>query len=212
MKLSIREAERIQNIIERLEVFYPTAECSLDFRSPYQLLIATQLAAQCTDKRVNIVTKDLFEKYKTIEDFANADINELEEAIRSTGFYRNKAKNIKDCCQTLVLKFGGEVPNTMEELLELSGVGRKTANVVLGDVFQTPGIVVDTHAGRLSRRMGLTKQTDPVKVEFELMEIIPKDKWTSFCHRLVYFGRDCCKSQKPRCIGCILEDVCPKLI
>ena len=200
--------ENLQEIIDRLNKLYPEAECSLDYDSPLQLLIATQLAAQCTDKRVNIVTKDLFEKYKTTEDFADADIGELEEAIRSTGFYKNKAKNIKSCCRDILDKFGGEVPKTMEELLQLAGVGRKTANVVLGDAFGVPGIVIDTHAGRLARRMGLTTEKDPVKVEFELMKILPREIWTDFCHRLVYFGRDCCKSQNPKCTECVLKDVC----
>lgn len=198
-------------ILERLETLYPEASCSLEFESPLQLLIATQLAAQCTDKRVNIVCKDLFQKYRTAEEFAGADLAELESMIQSTGFYHNKAKNIKACCQSLLEKFGGEVPNTMEELLQLAGVGRKTANVVLGDAFGVPGVVIDTHAGRLARRMGLTEQMDPTKVEFELMEILPKEKWTNFCHRLVFFGRDCCKSQKPGCSSCILQDVCPKV-
>ena len=198
-------------IIDRLETLYKEASCSLDFESPLQLLIATQLAAQCTDKRVNMVTQDLFKKYKNAEDFANADIKELEEYIKPTGFYHNKAKNIKSCCQSIVETFNGEVPGNMEDLLSLAGVGRKTANVVLGDYFGIPGIVVDTHAGRLARRMGLTEQKDPVKVEFELMEIIPRDKWTGFCHRLVYFGRDCCKAQKPDCLNCILNDICPKI-
>jgi len=201
----------IRIIIDRLSKLYDEASCTLKFASPLQLLISTQLAAQSTDKRVNIVTKDLFQKYITAEDFAGADLSELEEDIKSIGLYKNKARNIKACCRMIADRYSGNVPDTMEGLLKLPGVGRKTANVVLGDAFGIPGIVVDTHAGRLARRMGLTDKKDPTKVEFELMKIIPKEEWTNFGHRLVYFGRDCCKAQNPKCVECILNDVCPGL-
>ena len=203
--------KNVNIIINRLEKLYEEAKCSLEFDNPLQLLIATQLAAQCTDKRVNIVTADLFEKYKCARDFADVDISELENDIKTTGFFRNKAKNISACCQMIIEKYNGKVPSCMEELLKLPGVGRKTANVVLGDAFGIPGIVVDTHAGRLARRMGMTDKEDPVKVEYDLMKIIPKEMWSGFCHRLVFFGRDCCTARKPKCKGCILEDICPKI-
>ncbi len=198
-------------IIEILDKTYPDADCTLDYMSPLQLLIATQLAAQCTDARVNMVTPYLFEKYKTVYDFAEADENELMELIRSTGFYRNKAKNIIACCKKIVSDFGGEVPKTMDELLSLSGVGRKTANLVLGDSFGIPGIVVDTHATRLSNRMGLTKNKDPYKIELDLLEIIPPEHQSAFCHRLVFHGRKFCTARKPNCNECPLGDICPKL-
>ena len=206
------DKRKVNIIIERLEEIYPEATCSLNYKSPIELLVATQLAAQCTDKRVNIVAKDLFARYTSVQDFAEADINELEEYIKSTGFFKNKAKNIIACCRKIISEFNGEVPQTIEELTSLQGVGRKTANVVLGDVFKTPGIVVDTHAGRLSRRMGLTDKEDPVKVEFDLMKIIPKEKWTGFSHRLVYLGRDECKARNPKCGECKLNDICPKIM
>jgi len=204
-------AKYICTIIEILGRIYESASCTLNFATPLQLLISTQLAAQSTDKQVNIVTKNLFEKYKSAEDFANTDLSELEKDIKSIGLYKNKSKNIKASCKMIIDNFNGQVPSTMEELLQLPGVGRKTANVVLGDVFGIPGIVVDTHAGRLARRMGLTDKEDPVKVEFELMKIIPKEEWTNFGHRLVYFGRDCCKAQNPKCSECPLAHVCKKI-
>lgn len=198
-------------IIEILEKTYPDADCTLDYMSPLQLLIATQLAAQCTDARVNLVTPQLFEKYKTALDFAEADPNELTELIRSTGFYRNKTKNIIACCKRIVSDFGGEVPKTMDELLTLAGVGRKTANLVLGDSFGIPGIVVDTHATRLSNRMGLTTNKDPYKIELDLLEIIPPIHQSSFCHRLVFHGRKFCTARKPNCAECPLSQICPKI-
>lgn len=200
--------EKANEVIAIFEKDYPDAVCSLDYENPLQLLIATILAAQCTDKRVNIVTKDLFEKYKNVEDFANADIEELEQDIKSTGFYRNKAKNIKMCCQDIMGRFGGMVPQTIEELTSLAGVGRKTANVVLGSYFGIPGVVIDTHAKRLSNRIGLTKNEDPVKIEYDLMEILPKESWSKFCHQLVYHGREVCKSQKPQCERCNILEYC----
>ena len=204
--------KRAGAIIEELNKLYSDADCTLEFGTPLQLLISTQLAAQCTDERVNIVTKTLYQKYKSVSDFANANITEFENDIRSTGFFRNKAKNIINCCKKLISDYNSEVPSTMEELLKLPGVGRKTANIVLGDVYNVPGIVVDTHAGRLSRRMGLTKETDPTKVEYELMKIIPKDHWTKYGHQLVLHGRAVCRSQKPNCQKCTINKICPKEI
>lgn len=214
MKLSEniqKKQELALKIIEILEKTYPDADCTLDFETPLQLLIATQLAAQCTDARVNLVTPALFEKYKTVYDFAGADENELMELIRSTGFYRNKAKNIIACCKKIISDFGGEVPKTMNELLTLPGVGRKTANLVLGDIFGIPGIVVDTHATRLSNRMGLTKNRDPYKIELDLLKIIPPDAQSSFCHRLVFHGRKFCDARKPNCNECPLNHICPQI-
>lgn len=187
---------------------YPEATCSLDYKEPLQLLIATMLAAQCTDERVNIVTKDLFKKYTSVHDYANADPQELEQDIRSTGFYRNKAKNIIGCCRKLITDFGGKLPGTMEELLSLPGVGRKTANVVLGNVFEVTGVIVDTHCKRLSNRIGLTKQEDPEKIEYDLMEILPREDWTIFSNCLVYHGRAVCDARKPRCDVCSLAQHC----
>jgi len=204
--------KRVEEIIRIFEDEYRDADCTLDYQSPLQLLIATQLAAQCTDARVNQVTPALFERYKTVQDFAVADEAELSEYIRSTGFFRNKTKNIIACCKKLISDFGGEVPQTMDELLTLPGVGRKTANLVLGDIFGIPGIVVDTHAGRLSRRMGFTKNTDPFKVEKDLLEIIPPEKQMQFCHQLVFHGRKYCDARKPKCTDCPLKEVCPQLL
>lgn len=204
--------KRAEEIIRIFEVEYRDADCTLDYKSPLQLLIATQLAAQCTDARVNLVTPALFERYKTVQDFAEADEAELAEYIRSTGFFRNKTKNIIACCKKLISDFNGEVPRTMDELLTLPGVGRKTANLVLGDIFGVPGIVVDTHAGRLSRRMGFTKNTDPYKVEKDLLEIIPPEKQMQFCHQLVFHGRKYCDARKPDCADCPVKDVCPQLL
>ncbi|HEY8499397.1 MAG TPA: endonuclease III [Clostridia bacterium] len=204
----MKKKERALKIIEELSALYPMAGCTLKYSDPLQLLIATQLAAQCTDERVNIVTESLFKKYRTVEDFAGADIRELEGDIRSTGFYHNKARNIIACCQKIISDYGGKVPDTMEKLLTLPGVGRKTANVILGDVFKTPGIVVDTHAKRLSRRIGFTREEDPVKIEFDLMRIIPKDKWTVFSHMLVFHGRAVCKARNPECGLCTIRSYC----
>lgn len=200
--------EKVNIILEGFEKLYPDAKCSLNYKNSLELLIATQLSAQCTDARVNIVTEKLFEKYKTVEDFAKANLKELEEDIRSTGFYHNKAKNIKSCCKTLIEKFDGNIPNNMEDMLTLAGVGRKTANLVLGVTFDIPGIVVDTHAKRVSKRLGFTKFDDPTKVEKDLMKIIPKEKWTKFCHQLVYHGRAVCKARKPLCEECLVKNEC----
>lgn len=204
----MNKKEKVQNIIEEFEKLYPDADCSLEFKDPLQLLIATQLAAQCTDARVNIVTKELFKKYRDVEDFARADLKELEQDVKPTGFYHNKAKNIKNCCQQIIDNHNGQVPGTLEELLKLPGVGRKTANLVLGDIFGVPGIVVDTHAKRLSNRIGLTKNEDPTKIEFDLMKIVPKESWSKFCHQLVYHGRAVCNARKPACEGCTIRPYC----
>ncbi|MHB8066019.1 MAG: endonuclease III, partial [Ruminiclostridium sp.] len=184
------------------------AQCSLKYNSPLQLLISTQMAAQCTDARVNIVAENLYAKYKTAQDFANADIIVLQEDIRSTGFYRNKAKNIIACCKLLVEKYNGKVPGTIEELLELPGVGRKTANLVLFEIYGVQGIIVDTHAKRLSNRIGLTKNDDPEKIEYDLQKIVPKPSWADFCHKLVFHGREVCKARKPECESCKISQFC----
>jgi endonuclease-3 len=190
---------------------YPDAHCALQHESPLQLLIATILSAQCTDARVNLVTPGLFARFPDAKAFANADPAELESAIQSTGFFRNKAKNIRECCRLLVAEHTGQVPDNMEALTRLPGVGRKTANVILGDAFGVPGITVDTHVGRLSRRMGLTAEEDPVKVERDLMALIPRKEWTPFSHRMIFHGRQVCFARKPRCTSCILAKVCPKV-
>ena len=200
---------RAGKIIEVFRNTYGNAECSLDFTTPLELLIATQLAAQCTDARVNLVTPALFRKYPDAYAFAFADEAELQEMIRSCGFYKNKAKNIIGCCQKLISDFDGIVPDNMDDLLSLPGVGRKTANLVLGDVFGIPGIVVDTHATRLANRFGFTKNKDPYKIELDLMKIIPKEHWSWFCHCLVEHGRAYCKAQKPDCQNCPIGDLCP---
>lgn len=200
--------ERVLKIIKIFDELYTDADCSLEYRDPLQLLLATQLAAQCTDARVNIVTKTLFKKYKDVYDFANADLHELEQDIKSTGFYHNKAKNIINCCKMLIEKYNGEVPANMDDLLQLPGVGRKTANLVLGDIFKIPGIVVDTHAKRLSNRMGFTENDDPAKVEFDLMKVVPKESWNKFCHQLVYHGRAVCTARKANCDVCKVRPFC----
>lgn len=194
----------------RLAAEYPGASCALRHENALQLLVATILSAQCTDKRVNEVTKPLFEKYPTVHDFADANLAELEEDVRPTGFFRNKAKAIKSMAEALVEKHGGEVPHTMEELLELRGVARKTANVVLGNVYGiNDGIVVDTHVNRLANRLGLTTETTPEKVERDLMELVPRDDWTTISHRLIDHGRAVCSARKPKCVECVLNDICP---
>lgn len=207
----LKKEDKKKCVIKIIEIFdrlYPDADCSLKYYDPLQLLISTQLAAQCTDARVNIVTKTLYAKFKTAEDFANADLKELEEEIRPTGFFRNKAKNIKGCCKMIIEKYKGKVPDNLEDMLRLPGVGRKTANLVLGDVFGIPGIVVDTHAKRLSNRIGLTKMTDPVKIEFDLMKVVPKESWNKFCHQLVYHGRAVCNARKAKCEQCEIIKYC----
>jgi endonuclease-3 len=199
-------------IFDRLTREHPTAKTALRFQSPLELLIATILSAQCTDVRVNQVTKDLFQRYQSAQDYAKADLNELEEAVRPTGFFHNKAKAIKTCCQEILERHDGKLPNTMEELTYLTGVGRKTANVILGNAFGIPGIVVDTHVKRLSQRLGLTKDKDPVKIEFDLMDLLPKERWTPFSHLLIFHGRNICKAREPLCPSCCLSEICPSAI
>ena len=200
--------ERAKKIIKVLKNEYPNAKTSLYFSNPLELLIATILSAQCTDVRVNSLTPLLFKKYKNASDFAIADINELEKDIFSTGFFKEKAKNIKACCKSLSEKFNGEVPNTLEELTKLEGVGRKTANVILSMAFNIPGIVVDTHVKRVSNRLKLSEKKDPVKIEFDLMEIIPKNDWTAFSYILIEHGRKTCKARSPECGECRIESLC----
>jgi len=200
----------IQKVISILKSEYPQAKTELEHSNPLQLLIATILSAQCTDVRVNMVTPGLFKKYPNVSSFAMADQKELEGEIRSTGFYRNKAKNIITCCKSIKQKHKGSVPRTMEELTALGGVGRKTANVVLGNAFGVPGIVVDTHVKRLSYRIGITKNTDPEKIEFDLMKIIPKVEWILFSHLLIFHGRRICFARNPKCSICSINNECIK--
>ena len=203
------QADRVRKALAK---HYPDAHCALVHADPLQLLIATILSAQCTDARVNMVTPALFARHADAKAFAEADVAEVERMIQSTGFFRNKAKNIVECCKLLVQRHGGEVPRTQDELVQLPGVGRKTANVVLGNCFDTPGITVDTHVGRLSRRLGLTMQDDPVKVEMELMEMLPPKEWTIFSHRMIFHGRQICDARKPRCGECPMRKFCPSAI
>ena len=202
-------AERVKKIWPILKKTYPDAKIALNFRSPLELLIATILSAQCTDVRVNIVTKDLFKKYKSAGDWAKTDLARIESDIKSTGFFHNKAKNIKAACTKIVEQYNGNVPATMDELLTLPGVGRKTANCVLGDAFGVPGITCDTHVIRLSRRLGLSENSDPVKLEFDLAEIVPKKNWTMFSHLLIFHGRNMCMARKPNCPECPIAQHCP---
>ncbi|MCW5829541.1 MAG: endonuclease III [Deltaproteobacteria bacterium] len=208
---AVARRTRALEVVRRLKRRYRDPECALVHEGPLQLLVATILSAQCTDVRVNMVTPALFARFPTAEAFARADIGEIEKLIRSTGFFRSKAKSIQEACRDIVERFGGRVPVELDALISLRGVGRKTANVVRGNAFDIPGLVVDTHVGRLSRRLGLTRHTDPVKVEFELMGLLPEDEWTNFSHRLIFLGRDTCAARKPRCEGCILADICPRV-
>jgi endonuclease-3 len=206
------KAARTTKIIDGLRQAYPNAHCELNFSNPLELLIATILSAQCTDKRVNIVTEGLFKKYRSAAAFANAALPELEQQIKTAGFYRNKARNIRTCCHALVEKHGGDVPKTMEELIELGGVGRKTANVVLGNAFNiNVGVVVDTHVARLSTRLGLTRETDPVKIEMALMPLVPRAQWTLFSHLLIWHGRRRCYARNPDCPNCEVKSLCPRI-
>ena len=203
---------RLKKIIAALDRIYPEAHCELDHRSPLELLVATILSAQCTDKRVNIVTRDLFKRYRSAADYADAPLAELEQAIKTTGFFRNKARNLKAACQTIVKKYGGQVPQTMEELIQLGGVGRKTANVVLGNAFGiNVGVVVDTHVARLSQRLGLTKQKTPEKIERDLMVLVPQPQWALFSHWLIWHGRRRCFARKPDCEHCEVFKLCPQI-
>lgn len=199
---------KAKKVVEILLNEYPNAETELNYSTPLELLIATILSAQCTDARVNMVTEQLFAKYKTLDDYANADISEFEQDIFSTGFYKAKAKNILNTANIIKDKFGGEVPQNMEDLLSLSGVGRKTANCVLGSCFGIPGIVVDTHVSRLSNRIGFTTTRDPLKAERELMEVLPRKHWIAYNHIIIQHGRRVCKSQKPDCPNCIISQYC----
>jgi endonuclease-3 len=192
----------------RLERLYPNVKCSLEYTQPYELLFAVILSAQCTDARVNLVTHTLFKKYPTLEDYANCDILELEQDIKPCGFFRNKAKNIRATANVLLSDFNGQLPNSMEGLLTLSGVGRKTANLIMGDVYHQPAIVTDTHCIRIANRLGLTDSKKPPKVERDLVPLIPKEGSADFCHRLVQFGRDVCKARNPMCDLCPLNDIC----
>ena len=199
-------------IARRLAERYPDARCSLDFRSPLELLVATILSAQCTDQRVNQVAKTLFQKYPSAAHYAQADLTELERDIQSTGFFRNKAKNIRNCCRTLLEEYGGEVPADIEQLVRLPGVGRKTANVVLGTAFGIAvGVVVDTHVARITRRLGLSAQKNPEKIEADLMGQFARKEWIALSHRLIQHGRRCCTARKPKCPECPLESLCPKI-
>ncbi|MGL5094143.1 MAG: endonuclease III, partial [Planctomycetia bacterium] len=203
--------KRRSSVVRRLlKKLYPDAHCELDFRNPFELLCATILSAQCTDVQVNKVTPALFARFPTPSAMADADPAELETLIRSTGFYRNKAKNLLACCRTLVDDFSCDVPRTMPELLQLAGVARKTANVVLGNAFGVPGLPVDTHVQRLSFRLGFTNNTDPVKIEVELNALAPKSEWTMLSHRLIFHGRRVCFARKPNCAECLLAPHCPK--
>lgn len=200
--------EKVLYIKDYFDREYGATPCTLHYQDPFQLLIATQLAAQCTDARVNIVTKTLYKKYPDCYAFAKADLSELEQDIKSTGFYHNKAKNIIGCSQMLISEFGGKVPDNMEDLLKLPGVGRKTANLVLGDIFGKPAIVVDTHAKRITTLIGLTKNTDPTKIEMDLRKIIPPDYGNQICHQLVEHGRAICIARRPQCAVCGLTEIC----
>jgi endonuclease III len=202
---------RARRLIRELARLYPDAHCALTYANPLQLLVATILSAQCTDVRVNMITPALFARYPDALAFAMADRVELQKHIHSTGFFRNKARNIQECCRMLLEKHDGEVPATMAELVQLRGVARKSANVILGNAFNTPGIPVDTHVGRLSRRLGLSVFTNPVKVERDLMNLIPEKDWTMFAHRLIFHGRQVCHSRKPLCEDCTLASFCPKI-
>ncbi len=202
--------ERAREIYDRLVEHYPDAHCALDFKSPFQLLIATILSAQCTDKRVNMVTPALFKRYRTPAALAVAKPEELEEIIKSTGFFRNKTKSLLGMSNAVAERHGGKIPDTMDELVKLPGVGRKTANVVLGNAYdKNEGVVVDTHVGRVSKRLGLTRQTDPVKVEQDLMKLFPNDRWTMLSHLLIEHGRRICEARRPKCESCFLSDICP---
>ena len=206
----MKKPQKVKEIIKVFESLYPDTKTSLTYKNSVQLLISTQLSAQCTDKRVNIVAKTLYKKYDSVQSFADADLNELEKEIKPTGFYHNKTKNIKNCCKMIVEKFGGKIPDNIEDMLKLPGVGRKTANLVLGVVYGIPGIVVDTHVKRLSQRIGLTKNNNPDKIEQDLMRIVPKDEWNAFCHQLILHGRRICKARRPECPNCEIFNYCDK--
>jgi len=203
--------ERAVKVLDILEKEYPDARVTLNFKDPLQLLIATILAAQCTDERVNLVTKDLFKKYRRAADFAAADLRTLEGEIRSTGFYHNKAKSILAGCRMIVDQFNGQVPRTLGELISLPGVGRKTANIILSNAYGQQAIAVDTHVKRVTHRLGWAKPDDPDKIEFELLEVIPRERWTMACHQLVFHGRRVCMAKNPQCPTCPVNHLCPKI-
>jgi endonuclease III len=209
MESLAQKKTRALKIIAELESMYPELRCELEHEDAYQLLVATMLSAQCTDKRVNMVTPALFKRYPSVYEMAKADQDELISYIRSTGFFNNKSTNILTCCKDIVERFYGEVPGTLDELTSLAGVGRKTANVVLNHIFHVPAIVVDTHVGRISRHLGLTDEKDPTKVEFELMNILPEDTWIAWNHQLIKHGRSICIARKPLCDQCQLRSLCP---
>ena len=200
--------KEVDEIIERLEKMHPEAHCELNFDTPFEALVAIILSAQCTDKRVNLVTQDLYKKYNTPQQFASLDIKELEELIKPCGFYKNKAKNIKECARQIIEDFNGEVPNTMGDLTKLAGVGRKTANVMLAEIYKQDAIAVDTHVKRVSNRIGFVKSDDPYDVEMALKKIFPKEKWSRMHHLLIFLGRYTCKAIKPNCKECLLNDIC----
>ncbi|MHC4114028.1 MAG: endonuclease III [Planctomycetota bacterium] len=202
-------AERVKKLWPILKKTYPEAKTALKFTNPLELLIATILSAQCTDVRVNMVTRDLFKRYRLTADWARAEREKIEEDIKSTGFYRNKAKNIQAACEKITAEFGDKVPGTMEELLRLPGVGRKTANVLLGNAFGIPGIACDTHVIRLSRRLGLSENGEAVKLEFDLQQVVPKKNWTMFSHLLIFHGRSICRARRPDCPNCPIAEYCP---
>ncbi len=206
----MRKKERVLKAVERLQKLYPDAICSLEYSDAFQLLVATRLSAQCTDKRVNMVTPDLFREFPTAEKMANADVSRVEELIKTCGLYKTKAKDLVNLSRSLMENFGGKVPDTIEELITLSGVGRKTANLVCGDIYKKPAVVTDTHFIRICNRLGFVDTTNPLKVETEMRKLLPPDKSNDFCHRTVLFGRDVCTARKAFCDDCILNDVCPK--
>lgn len=200
--------KKAEEICDVLDTVYPEAKCSLEYDEPYQLMIATRLSAQCTDARVNIVTKDLFQQFPTLDSFADADITELEKAVHPCGFYKAKAKSVKEMCQRVRDVYGGKVPDNMEDLLTLSGIGRKTANLLLGDVYGKPSVVTDTHCIRISGRLGLTKRHAPEQVEADLRKILPTARSSRYCHQIVQFGRDICTARNPKCEDCPLKNYC----
>ncbi|MBS7632257.1 endonuclease III [Candidatus Bathyarchaeota archaeon] len=209
-KKAFNSKAKVLKIIKLLEKEFPDAKIALQYSNPLELLIATILSAQCTDERVNIVTQKLFKKYRTVKDYAEADLKELEQDIKSTGFYRNKARNIKKCCQMLIEKFNSQIPKTMEQMLELPGVARKTANIVLSNAYGiVEGIAVDTHVRRVSKRLGLTDQEDADKIEQDLMKIVPKKSWMRITDLLIFLGRRTCSAKKPNCHQCVLNKLCP---
>lgn len=210
-RMSKKERQRVEEVLRRLDEQYTTEyRCYLNHETPWQLLVATMLSAQCTDARVNIVTKDLFVKYPDITAFASADLAELEQDIHATGFYHNKAKNIIACARRILDVYGGEVPESIEDLTSLAGVGRKTANVIRGNVYHEPSIVVDTHVKRISRKLGFTKEEDPEKIEYDLMEVLPKDHWILYNIHIITLGRTICMARNPKCEECFLSDLCKR--